>query len=28
VHEYALKNGHLKYKDRNGNMAEVEVDWN
>jgi uncharacterized protein YprB with RNaseH-like and TPR domain len=28
VYEYALKNGHLKYKDRNGNMAEVEVDWN
>ena len=27
VYEYAIKNGHLKYKDRNGNVAEVEVDW-
>lgn len=27
VHEYALKHGHLKYNDRNGNITEVEVDW-
>ncbi|MGB1874950.1 MAG: ribonuclease H-like domain-containing protein [Akkermansiaceae bacterium] len=27
VHEYALKHGHLKYNDRNGNLTEVEVDW-
>lgn len=27
VHEYALKHGHLKYNDRNGNLTQVEVDW-
>ena len=27
VYEYAIKNGHLKYKDRNGNVTQVEVDW-
>ena len=27
VHEYALKHGHLKYNDRNGNPTQVEVDW-
>ena len=27
VHEYALKHGHLKYNDRNGNPTQVDVDW-
>lgn len=27
VHEYALEHGHLKYDDRNGGIAEIEVDW-
>ena len=27
VHEYGIEHGHLKYKDRNGNVAEVAVDW-
>jgi uncharacterized protein YprB with RNaseH-like and TPR domain len=27
VHEYALKNGRLKYKDKAGRMVEVAVDW-
>ena len=27
VHEYALKHGHLKYNDRNGNATQVDVDW-
>jgi len=27
VHEYGIKHGHLKYNDRNGHPAEVEVDW-
>ncbi len=27
VHQYALAHGHLKYDDRNGHIAEIEVDW-
>jgi DEAD/DEAH box helicase domain-containing protein len=27
VHEYALQHGILKYDDRNGNVAEIAVDW-
>jgi hypothetical protein len=27
VHEYALKHGLLKYDDKNGRKAEVEVNW-
>ena len=27
VHEYALKNGHLKYHDKAGNLQELQVDW-
>ena len=27
VHEYGIKNGFLKYNDRNGNPTQVEVDW-
>lgn len=27
VHEYALKHGHLKYDDKTGGLAEIEVDW-
>ena len=27
VHEYAMKNGFLKYDDRNGGVVEVKVDW-
>jgi len=27
VHEYALAHGLLKYDDRNGNIAEIAVDW-
>lgn len=27
VHEYGMNNGHVKYKDRQGNIAECEVDW-
>ena len=27
VHEYAVQNGHLKYKDKTGKLVEVAVDW-
>ena len=27
VHEYGIKNGFLKYNDRNGNPTQVDVDW-
>lgn len=27
VHEYGIKNGFLKYHDRNGNPTQVDVDW-
>ena len=27
VHEYGMKNGHVKYHDRNGREQRVEVDW-
>ena len=27
VHEFGIKNGFLKYNDRNGNPTQVEVDW-
>jgi len=27
VHEYGLAHGHLKYNDRNGNPAQVEINW-
>jgi len=27
VHEYGVKHGHLKYYDRNGNLAQFDVDW-
>ncbi len=28
VHQYGVEHGHIKYHDRNGKIAEVEVDWN
>jgi len=27
VHEYAMQNGHIKYNDRNGNIAMLDVGW-
>ena len=27
VHEYGIQHGHLKYHDRNGNLAQLDVDW-
>ncbi|MBK1829901.1 ribonuclease H-like domain-containing protein [Verrucomicrobiaceae bacterium R5-34] len=27
VHEFGIKNGFLKYNDRNGNPTQVDVDW-
>lgn len=27
VHEYALEHGHLKYDDKSGGIAEIDVDW-
>lgn len=27
VHEFGVKNGHLKYTDRNGHPAQFDVDW-
>jgi uncharacterized protein YprB with RNaseH-like and TPR domain len=27
VHQYALANGHIKYDDKNGGIAVLEVDW-
>lgn len=27
VHEYAVANGHIKYKDRTGQSCELAVDW-
>ena len=27
IHEYGAKNGHVKYKDRNGREQKVDVSW-
>jgi len=27
VHEYGVKNGHIKYNDKSGGLAQFEVDW-
>lgn len=27
VHEYGLQHGHLKYDDRSGGIAQIDVDW-
>ncbi len=27
IHEYGIKNGFLRYNDRNGNPTQVDVDW-
>jgi len=27
VHEYGIKNGHVKYNDKNGGVAQFDVEW-